>query len=343
VKQKRKILWILIGVGVIAGIFSIALLISCVGPPGPQGPPGPLSEASRCKDCHNDKTVLLAKTIQYESSLHYEGGAFATHANAGCAECHTSEGFTERINSNNLTSIKANITDATPVNCRTCHYIHATYGIQDYALRTNKPVKLELTGTVVDMGKGNLCVNCHQPRWTTPIPKAGTAEIEITSSRMGPHYGVQSAIIAGVGSYGTPFMGTSVHYKTVQDGCVTCHMGNAVGNQSGGHTFRTAYTSETGTVTQNLASCKTCHKDITKFDRNNVVTDVTASIAELKKALIAKGILVESTGLAKTGKYPAKLVGAYWNYKMVTEDRSNGIHNPQFVKAILKSSIEDAK
>ena len=37
---------------------------------------------------------------------------------------------------------------------------------------------------------------------------------------------------------------------------------------------------------------------------------------------------------------PAKVAQAIWNYKTLEEDKSHGVHNPGYAKALLKNSIE---
>ena len=36
----------------------------------------------------------------------------------------------------------------------------------------------------------------------------------------------------------------------------------------------------------------------------------------------------------------ADVMGAFFNYKMIEEDRSGGVHNPKYAKALLVNSIE---
>jgi hypothetical protein len=43
------------------------------------------------------------------------------------------------------------------------------------------------------------------------------------------------------------------------------------------------------------------------------------------------------------GTYSEELAGATWNYMIVYEDHSHGIHNPSWTKAILEKAIELAK
>ncbi len=338
IKGNLKWWWIIVALSVM-----VALLASCAGPagpPGPAGPAGPPGTAVSCSKCHNDTTVVLAKQIQAANSVHMTGSAFE-RSQKDCAICHTNEGFNERIAAGKM-EIAGDIKDPTPPNCRTCHKIHSTFTENDFALRTSDPVKIQLTGDTVDLGKGNICASCHQPRWAEKVPQVGGADIEIKSIRFGPHHGVQSTMVAGVAAYGEKFTGSSVHYKAVKDGCTTCHMANAYGNQAGGHTLNMAYDYH-GHELDNVAGCLSCHEGIKNFDRNGLQTDVKALAEELKKLLIAKGIMNPEDGLAKPGKYPSGLVGAFWNYKLVEDDGSHGVHNPQFTKAILKAAIDAAK
>ncbi len=306
------------------------------GPAGPAGPAGPVAMAA-CSDCHNDTTLVLARQVQYANSLHGSGFTFE-RSGADCAICHTSEGFTERVATGSV-EIAGDIENPSPVNCRTCHEIHDTYTEADWALTTDKPVKIELTGDTIDLGKGNLCTSCHQPRWSYEIPTVGGGDVEITSTRFGPHHGPQSTMLMGIGGYGE-FKGTSVH-AAVPDACTTCHMADAYGKQAGGHTMTMAYEYH-GNEIANVAGCESCHSDIEGFDHNGLQTEVQGLVDELKALLVAEGLITES-GSGITGTFTSAQVGALWNYKTITEDRSLGIHNPQFTKALLQTGIDALK
>ncbi len=60
------------------------------------------------------------------------------------------------------------------------------------------------------------------------------------------------------------------------------------------------------------------HGDIESSDRNGLQTKVEELMAEAKALLIAEGLLDE----------------------MVLEDRSKGVHNPQFSKKLLETAID---
>ena len=247
---------------------------------------------STCISCHNSRGLVVARNVQRSNSLHvisftYQGGT------AECAICHSSEGFTERIAAGAF-EISADIKNPSPINCRTCHQIHKTYTTSDWALTTDAPVILQLTGDTFDEGKGNLCVNCHQARPGTDVPQTGGGNYEITSTSFGPHHGPQAEMTAGVGGYGDKYTGSNVHYGAIADGCVTCHMTDASsGKLTGGHTMNMSYVLD-GSPVENVSGCIECHKDIETFDRNGLQTEVKSVLEELRILLAAQGLIDES-------------------------------------------------
>jgi hypothetical protein len=201
-----------------------------------------------------------------------------------------------------------------------------------------------------DKGKSNLCVTCHQPRDVTPFPTVGGGEVTITSSRFGPHHGPQGALLSGIGAYevpgSLPYTNTA-HTSMISDGCVTCHMQEAFGRQSGGHTMKMAYDYHE-VITMNVAGCQSCHSGTKNFDINGAVTDIETLAAQLEALLLADNILAVDangvpTGLNKTPlTLSANKAGALFNWKMiVVEDRSGGVHNPKYAKAMLQNAIEN--
>jgi len=295
-----------------------------------------ISSAS-CIDCHNDSTLIVSKNVQWGASLHGSGMTFERNG-ASCAVCHTSEGFTERIEAGTF-EIAEDVENPSPINCRTCHDIHDTYTSADWALTSIEPVTIELTGDVYDLGNSNLCVNCHQPRTSYEIPVAGAGDVEITSTRFGPHHGPQSSMIAGVGGYGEEYNGSNVHYDAVDNGCITCHMGDAYGKQAGGHTMNVTYEYH-GSTNENLAVCTSCHEDIESFDRNGVQTEIEELLAEVHELLVEQGLIDGESGSGITGTFTSEQVGALWNFKTIEEDRSVGVHNPKFAKFLLETALD---
>jgi S-layer homology domain len=294
-----------------------------------------------CTECHNSATKLTSKMYAWENSVHGNVTAnvfLAEGTNASCAGCHSGGAFAAMIAAGQKPNqVTAGDPNPTPQDCRTCHKIHTTYTAADYALRTTAAVTLQAlpAGTTYDGGAGNLCANCHQPR--TVFPAADASGNVVTTTHFGPHHGPQSAIFLGVAGAGTTQGSQSPHYTAVTDTCVTCHMGPVSDSNPGadqsderpnaGHTFLPS-----------VNTCKTCHSTATSFDVDGVQTKVKALLAELKTALTAKGLL-NADGSQVAGTFPQKQAQAAWNYAMVMDDRSSGVHNPAYIQALLNDSI----
>lgn len=343
-------------------LFLIVTFIACTGPEGPAGPPGKDGKdgapgTAVCGVCHESSSFLLAKQMQFHNSLHYLGETFGTANRTQCATCHTHEGFRESLTTN-LDTALSTIPHPTGVNCRTCHYIHTKYDSTDFALTYTAPVKFRHGGQTFDFGTGNLCVKCHQARVVSPLPVVGGDSVTISNFRWGPHYSMNANILAGVGGYEIPgpvsYPSSNPHKNLIKDGCITCHMARPYGAFAGGHTFKMTYESE-GTEIEHTVSCaqSDCHPGATKFDIDGKVTEIKNLIAELRQKLIDRGLLDVSRNPDGTnvlneyillpGNRPKKFssleAGAVLNYLLVAKDRSYGIHNYKYVKALLTNTI----
>jgi hypothetical protein len=336
-----------------------AAFTACEGPAGKDGLNGKDGAAganglngkdgnATCGVCHNSGTVMFAKMLQYENSVHFTGGDIEGDRGNPCIACHTSEGFVSRVASGQDTasSIPAN---PTPVNCRTCHMVHTNYDSTDWALRDTNSVALMINKNLhVDFGKGNLCSMCHQPRLPSPLPNtsAGSDTITITSNRWGVHHGPQSAMLAGIAGYefsGGTF-GSSRH-NTAVDGCIQCHMSTTLNLSAGGHTFKASY-DNAGTKAFNLSACTTCHSGKYAITASTVVTNQNAIdtlVSHLQTKLITAKILDPATLLPKVVGGKLKITndqaGALLNYQLVTEDKSHGLHNWTYATDLLNASI----
>lgn len=336
---------------------AIIAMFSCTGPDGPAGANGKdgtngTDGSAKCAVCHSSNNEIYSKRLQWETSQHATGTAFERNT-IQCAPCHTSQGFIECAKSGQDTTL-ATISDPANINCRTCHKIHQKYDSTDFEFTYNAPIKLRQGNATVDFaGDGNLCGKCHQARAVSPFPAVGaTDSIKLTSSRWGPHHGPMTNIIAAKGAFeipGTlPYDGGSPH-KSVPDGCVKCHMASAFGDAYGGHTFRTSAVVE-GTYTQNVVACKGCHSSAKNFDIDGVQTEVKAQLIELRGLLAGKRWLdtTKSAGafhndlIYPKNYYPSD-AGVMFNYLILASDRSWGVHNPKYYKALLKNSLDYLK
>ena len=296
-----------------------------------------------CGDCHNVSTDVFSRQIQWAASVHATGGHFK-YSDASCAGCHTSEGFIELVaagGSEAPEAIAQDIHNSTPQNCHTCHQIHTNYDETDFALTTEAPVKIRVSGETVDFGKGNLCATCHQPRLREPQPVVGGGDLDITSKYWGSSHASEAAILGGTGGYELPGSTTytnSMHTTMVTDGCVTCHMAEADGVQSGGHTLKMGYMSGEN-FRPSTAACEPCHPDIDDFDVNGVQTEIAGLLEDLETRLQANDMLGERGRIVPATWSPDK-AGVYLNYLLAEDDKSHGVHNAKYIRALLKNSIE---
>ena len=322
---------------IVCGLLLLAALIVACGPsqPGPAGPAGPAGPVGpkgepgtvpsaadlACTACHNDTNLLTSKAAEWSTSLHGTGTAFiAEGLEDGCAGCHSGSGFSAMLTAGLTPDKSVADPNTTPQDCRACHQIHTTYTTDDYALRTTAPLAMYATSTTFDGGAGNLCANCHQARRVIAAAVEGKIAVTI---RFGPHHGPQSDMLLGVGGAGAVTGTPSMHYSTVENTCVTCHMGD-----SANHTF-----------SPNVATCTACHADATSFDINGVQTTVTGKLDALKAALTTAGLL-DAQGAIVAGSYPEAQANALWNYIYVNnEDKSLGVHNSKYTNALLDASL----
>ncbi len=327
-------------------LLSIAALVlfvipSCVkeGPQGPAGLDGTdgkdgvdgqdgVDGTAFCLDCHN-QTNMDAIQTQWAASVHATGGTSArAKTTASCAPCHSAEGFIAYVAYPDAAPVA--YPNASQITCEACHSgMHVTFDVEndgpDYALRTKAPVKLVMDpNDQIDFeSEANLCVNCHQPRTAYPEPDT-EGNFKITSTHYGPHHGPQGTILEGIGFYlfaGTtdiPGRGTNPH---IDAGCTTCHMND------GTHTFAPS-----------LDACTQCHGELDDFDYEGVQTEVEELLAQIAAALEAKGVMADGHVVPAT--YPVDLARAYYNYIGLEEDRSKGVHNPEYVLAVLKNTLE---
>jgi hypothetical protein len=279
-----------------------------------------------CTECHNDTSLLTGKHAALSLSKHGTGEAFVRGTSADCAGCHSGGAFSERIAAGlDVDEVEAGDPNPTRQDCRTCHQIHTTYTGDDFALETTDAVNLyAVEGATFDGGTGNLCANCHQPRRS--FPEAVDGMITGISSHWGPHHGPQSAMMLGVAGAGVEGE-SSIHYRQVENTCVTCHMGS-----NDNHTFA-----------PDVTACQECHDGAENFDINGVQTEVQGMIDQLGELLVAEGVLSENgpDGHPTVTEAPENVGLALYNWIYVAhEDKSLGVHNPEYTKALLQAGLD---
>ncbi|HUI72219.1 MAG TPA: hypothetical protein VL354_16990 [Spirochaetia bacterium] len=330
-----------------------------------------LADAKSCADCHastNPRYPFLGEKARYEVSGHKLLGNAAYANGDGCQVCHTNEGFISSIEKGNPDP-KDFVANPSQPGCFTCHEPHEK---GDFRLRTATPVTLA-NGKVFDVGDGNLCASCH--RATAVAAQAVTAMPANTiAAYWGSHHGPQADIVAGTNAYEFPgkTYGSSAHKDVINDGCVSCHMSLPKGRaglslEIGGHSCEVVGKVH-GTDTLNLAACISCHRDIRQapgravfniiaqedYDQNGKKEPFQVEV----QGLLDRFVNREGTGLLQTlnppfytkdGAFvwsksdavrPISEVAAFYNYRMIVDDRSLGIHNTKYVIQILYDTIQ---
>ncbi|WP_423127937.1 hypothetical protein [Gaoshiqia sp. Z1-71] len=326
-------------------IVTLVLFVipSCVkeGPPGLDGIDGADGQdgqdgqdgTASCVTCHN-LTKNNAITAAWSASHHGIGANISRSTTASCAPCHSHEGFVNFVNNPSASPVA--ITNPSAIGCATCHTKHTSFDFendgQDYALRTHAPVKMVMyndpTKVLDFQSSSNLCVNCHQSRPVSPaLAPDANGNYAIANYRFGPHHGPQGNLLEGVGGYelagSVSYPGTkSAAHRKNTDACVTCHM------HEGSHTFNAS-----------LASCTQCHGTLNNFNYNGLQTEVQQLMEQLAGLLVTKGALTAEHVIV-AGTYPIEVAGAVYNWKTIEEDRSKGVHNPGYILALLKNSIQ---
>jgi uncharacterized repeat protein (TIGR02543 family) len=296
--------------------------------------PGITGSQLGCKACHNphDTTSRMSIFKQYsEGSGHGDvNGAAWVHYRwkgadrAACQRCHTTSAFISHI-TGGPSSLTFNNKDNTKqtLYCIGCH-VNNTYAVrpapQEVASYSNNgtfnspsdpnPVIDPVTGvqtgvnTFPDVGKSNLCLNCHAARaigdsitqaGVAPNPAADFSNLSFINS----HYLTGGATVYAVSGYEYPGrtyvnrssyahnkIGTSLEPTTGSGGpCVGCHMTTA------NHTFK-GWTKDEATdkiTSVTTFVCASCHSDMTPDTMNEEKELFEAALAALNAQLAVKG------------------------------------------------------
>jgi hypothetical protein len=344
-KRDYKFIAILMG--------AVMVMSSCEGPMGPigeegdKGDQGDAGTTLACADCHNSNSQMTAFTAQWQESTHARGGNAAYANRTGCVQCHTSQGFLEYLAEGSVADISVP-QNPMQINCLTCHEIHERFSADDWALTNPGAQTLEVKYAGADVvwnkGTSNQCVFCHQSRNVSPAPVVNGSDFTIASSRIGPHHGPNANLILGKTPFELPGSAYPANVHSTANGCVTCHMSAPYGYQAGGHNMSLTYDSH-GTETRLLTGCTTCHEignsPYTAFNAKITAfqNEIEEMLEDLEAQVTAAGVYNPSSELAKTGTFKANAVLAYLNYNTVKEDRSLGLHNPDYIKTLLANSI----
>ena len=156
--------------------------------------------AMNCMDCHGSvpKYPILGARLGYDYSGHKNNGNSRYSNGGGCQRCHTNEGFIDFAAKGSVDP-NAFVEYPSQPGCFTCHAPHER---GDLSLRTVSPVTLA-TGQIMDIGKGNLCANCHQSASVASKTVVATPANKVFPF-WGAHHGPEADIFMGTNAYEFP-------------------------------------------------------------------------------------------------------------------------------------------
>ena len=344
---------------------------NCHGPANYHSTTGSKLGVSRssdaCMQCHanNFEGGHHALGSYWLESTHAKLPNGSHTAQTGCYPCHSGSAFVTWVKANKSSSTVYDTTtiggQPSPSNdgnvsigCPTCHDPHTM------ELRTTSFDTLR-NGYRVPAnigGKGKLCMNCHNSRYSVKTRVTNKAPYYGFSDRFGPHHNLQADMYYGANAYqygDTSITGLMTH-GSLADACVTCHMapGANPGNLTqAGHTWAMVDSAGNPTVS-GLLACQPCHGTITQYsdikasadyDGNGKIegfqTELEGLLTRLKNRLPkdSTGEVISMLADSLKIKGNQKLVGDIYNYWFVTESRCIGVHNPKYAVAILQKAL----
>ncbi len=292
--------------------------------------------------CHSDQNSILdiAKEEFYNAG-HASGRLVDTTISDGFGQyktnvcgpmCHSSQGY--------IAQATAAVSEPLAMACKTCHDYHTTW---DYTLRFDNPVTL-INGGTFDVSNSNNCVMCHKSirdvaTEVNVIFDANENDSVLITDFWGPHGSNQAEMFLGQGG----FEYTGVDYSNLKHavsfsgGCVKCHVSVTNGFSLGGHSMNMTDNGIENIASCNVSGCHIASTAIAAFDTYNNTT----TLQEYFDAMDSLAFKLDSLGLLDTVGYvrPEGVVGAIYNYRFLTGDRSNGIHNPKYSLRLASSSV----
>jgi len=318
-------------------------------------------DAGACASCH-DNPWRYPIVAQWKNSLHsnplFEGRNVAdslrNNIASDCNRCHDGRNqidYTKKtVGGPNVFSPPALVKgDMTSIGCPTCHDPH---GNTNTASLRNHPEDTLANGyNYSSTEEGKTCINCHHSRRNakTYITVKGSF-----TNTWGPHGSTQGDVLLGqnAGNFGFPYISGS--HKNISGGCVGCHMapttdtGTVQRDKVGGHSFNLH---DAASNYDHVKGCVGCHPGVTSFDDFVAPEDydgdgtiepwqkeVDGCLKNLRIALPPVGLDSINWQAIARDSLNLNLRKAYFNYQMINNDGSRGMHNPFYTINVLTVS-----
>ncbi len=269
---------------------------------------------------------------------------------ASCGQCHSGDVFftiaVEGGAPNPTDFLNKTAEDLTPITCVICHNPHQRTNNaaepedgRDFQLRFPEVVVPFPTNTVAattDPTRFNLCGQCHHSRGRTWV-----------DSTRGPHHSVQSNVYTGempmpdtgdedpdplVSSRGSPHL-------LAREQCATCHMyrqdfQSEQAPAIAGHTFQVNYLGCINAGCHNTSAAQIQTRgDLYRANTEERIDDIKTRLGDVSTwGYSAEGGPMDQTTLSDNIKKIRFLIS------YIESDGSLGIHNPDYVNAMLNEA-----
>jgi protein-arginine kinase activator protein McsA len=288
-----------------------------------------------CGKCHTDThhpTYEEWRDSPHGQIVDHVAQYFAAGQNAAtCGPCHSGEARLATA------VLNVPIPDAKSlrwgVTCVVCHNPHkATGNNPPFETAGQNDVQLRYSTESQDLNNPNVCGQCHHAR---------SDDVWTKVSRP-PHHSQQFNFLLGAGGILNPDQQIKSAHASVPGQCSHCHMStkefeSEESPASTGHTFEV-----------NVAGCAPCH---TADDANAKLQatqgEITNSLAALKARLDKWGNweFISNGGPKDANSQqpmiPDAIKQARWNYYMVLNDGSEGVHNANYARALIQAANAD--
>ena len=305
-----------------------------------------VTSRTNCAACHVSGPANSAIRQQWKVSGHADNLAPAWMSKdfktqSGCVQCHTTTGFIA-YSTGKVTAAWGVASDKTKevLTCEGCHLNVATG-----ALRTVTPIRPyadDAAYTNPNLGKSNLCMNCHSG---TKNGKSITAQFNAAAnftnlSFIGSHNMAAGGTSYGQAGYhfaGRTYSAAATHATKIgtlngSGSCVACHK-----NSTNGHKFQAGAT----------ALCTSCHgASLTTARLSSDKAAFLNAVEVLRVQLAAKGFtyLTGSPYFSNTnwgaGQAGADTMGAAFNYALLVNEPGAYAHNPAYASQLVLDSID---
>lgn len=371
--------------------------------------------ADVCGSCHGEP-LRHGRFPQWQESGHGQFDvAIAEGLSNNCAGCHSAQGFLiylAQLQAGNSTrsiptaSIVWTANTVQPITCQVCHDPHAegaSSGEPNTATVrvTNNTPKLPGGFTATGVGRGAICIVCHNSRNGEKVAGAGNATLHqdgdpnwgTLTTYSGPHEACQGDVLMGYNAY---FVGNGIMrspHSLIVDTCTNCHMEQtpppallsyALGgtnhdfsasinicvnchstNEALGPMLQSTVKSELELLQDSIETAIMTRNTVTDFRGNGtgcIITEV-ADLGSRGSVNVTLGNVVSAATCTAgpTEKFSASLgsmlgirictaaittyclatddlAKALWNFYLIEQDVSLGIHNPDFTFQVIGQS-----